>query len=362
MKKLILLFTLLAVLSIIANVQITNAQTFDNMEKINTIQTCEKIYPDLQKLGNIKFRERYQYFDNFRDCIVLYNDSMWNYEGSDRTDKLISLLEKPIQTKVIRDRSDDTQSIPQWIKDDAKRWDRGDEKDNVFSYGIRYMMNSKIIKSDNTLDYKNCEPGNICLSKNDFVKYSIKNNNNDTIILTHTFDDASNDIVSVISEEFSKNNKIVTDFQINKTSGLVKSDKKCCIQYPFAHQIPMNLGTKISQEHSVEVTSEVIFSFKDLTRPSFVAKDKTGKYLEIIDKETGLVLFSKYQDKIQHLLQTVQLVDTNIVKKDTTVRYDNMKIPSWFKNTVKWWTEGKVSDSEYIAGISYLIKNDVLRV
>ncbi len=353
----------MSVLSIVSCAQLAAAQTSDNKEKINTIQTCEKIYPDLQKLGNSKFRERYQHFDSLRDCITMYNDSAWDSIESDRTDKLILFLEKPVQTKIIRDRSDDIQSIPQWIKDDAKRWDRGDEKDNVLSYGIRYMMNSKIIKSDNALDYKNCTSGDICLSQNDFVKYSIKNNDSDdTVILTHTVDDISDDIISVISEQSTKNSKTVTSFQINKTSGLVNHGKKCCSYYQFVHQIPMDLGTKINQEYSAEVVSEVIFSFNDLKRPSFVAQDKTGKYLEIVDKETGMVFFSKYQDRTRHLLQTVQLVDTNIVKKDTTIRYDNMKIPPWFKNTVKWWTEGKISDAEYISGISYLLKNDVLRI
>ncbi|TBR26330.1 MAG: hypothetical protein EPO63_00345 [Candidatus Nitrosotenuis sp.] len=363
MGKHVFLFTLLSVISIISGAQLVFAQTYDDSrEKINIIQTCEKIYPDLQKLDNAKFRERYQHFVSFRECIALYNDPIWDSTESDRIDKLILLLEKSPQTKIIRDRFNDTQNIPQWIKDDAKRWDRGEEMDNIFSYGIRYMMNSKIIKSENTLDYRSCSYGTICLSQNDFVKYSIKNNNNnDTIILVHTFDNMSDNIL-VSSKESSKNSKIITNFQINKTSGFVESDKKCCIPYPYVHPIPMNLGTKISQEHPSEVVSEVIFSFKDLKRPSFVVKDKAGKYLEIIDKETGIVLFSKYQDKTRHLLQVAQLVDTNIVKKDTTIRYDNMKIPSWFKNTVKWWTQGKISDSEYIAGISYLLKNDVLRI
>ncbi len=353
---------LLSVTSIITSAQLVFAQTSDNnKEKISTIQTCEKIYPDLQKLGNTKFRERYQYFVSFRDCMTLYNDPSWDSTELDRTDKLILLLEKSTQIKVIRDRFNYTQNIPQWIKDDARRWDQGEEKDNIFSYGIRYMMNSKIIKSENILDYRNCSYGTICLSKNDFVKYSIKNNNNDAIIRIHTFDDTSDNIL-VSSKESSKNNKTNTNFQINKTSGLVESDKKCCILYPYVQPIPMNLGTKTNQEHPSEIVSEVIFSFKNLKRPSFVAKDKAGKYLEIIDKETGIVLFSKYQDKTRHLVQIAQLVDTNIVKKDTTIRYDDMKIPFWFKNTVKWWTQGKVSDSEYIAGISYLLKNDVLRI
>lgn len=361
LRKFVLLFTLLSIMPIISGVQLAAAQTSDDKEKIVIIQTCEKIYPDLQKLGNIKFRERYQYFDSFRDCVALYNDPIWDSTESDRTDKLILLLEKPTQTKIIRDRFNDTQNIPQWIKYDAKRWNEGEEKDNIFSYGIRYMMNSKIIKSTNTLDYKRCSYGNICLSQNDFVKYSIKNNDGaDTVILTHTFQDTSN-IMSVRSEESSKNSKTITNFQINKTSGLVESGKKCCA-YQFVHQIPMNLGTKISKEHNAEVVSEIIFSFKDLKRPSFIAKDKAGKYLEIIDKETGIVFFSKYQDRTRHPLQIIHLVDTNIVKKDTTIRYDDMKIPFWFKNTVKWWTEGKIPDSEYIASISYLLKNDVLRI
>ncbi|TBR10701.1 MAG: hypothetical protein EPO62_03065 [Candidatus Nitrosotenuis sp.] len=361
MEKYVLLFALLSVTSITCGTQLVFAQTYDdNKEKTSIIQTCEKIYPDSQKLGSAKFRERYQYSVNFRDCVTLYDDPIWDSVESDRIDKLILLLEKPPQTKIIRDRFNDTQNIPQWVKDDAKRWDQGEENDNIFSYGIRYMMSSKIIKSNNTLDYRNCSYGTICLTQNDFVKYSIKNNN-DTIILTHTFDDVSDNIF-VISKESSKNIKTITNFQINKTSGLVESDKKCCTPYRYIHPIPMNLGTKINQEHPSEVVSEVVFLFKDLKRPSFVAKDKPGKYLEIIDKETGMVLFSKYQDKSRHLLQVTQLVDTNIVKKDTTIRYDNMKIPSWFKNTVKWWTEGKISDSEYVAGISHLLKNDVLRI
>jgi len=117
------------------------------------------------------------------------------------------------------------------------------------------MMNSKIIKSENTLDYKSCSDGSICLSQNYFVKYSIKNNNNnDTIILVHTFEDISNNI-TVNSKESSKNIITVTSFQIKKTSGVAESDKNYVL-YQYIHPIPVNLGTKISQEHTSEVVSE----------------------------------------------------------------------------------------------------------
>lgn len=359
LKKSVLLFALLLAISVMST-HLAAAQTYDG-EKINIVQNCEKIFPDLEKLGNAKFRERYLHFENFRACTTLYNNPTWYSLESDRMDKLVSLLGAPSQTKIIRDRSDDAQSIPQWIRDDARRWSHGEEKENVFSYGIRYMMNSKIIKSENIMDYRNCVSGNVCLSQNDFLQYSIKNGaDGDAVILTHGFGDVSNNIISVTSKEYSKNNKVVTNFQINKTSGIVMSGTKCCT-YQFVHQIPMYVGTKISQ-HDAEIVSEIVFSFKDFKRPSFIAMDKTKKYVEVIDKETGIVLSSKYQDKAKHMLQTTQLIDTNIIKKDTTIRYDEMKIPSWFKNTVKWWTDGKISDSEYVSIISYLLKNDLMRI
>jgi len=32
-------------------------------------------------------------------------------------------------------------------------------------------------------------------------------------------------------------------------------------------------------------------------------------------------------------------------------------IPPWLKDNAKWWAEGKISDSEYVSGIKYLIQH-----
>ena len=36
------------------------------------------------------------------------------------------------------------------------------------------------------------------------------------------------------------------------------------------------------------------------------------------------------------------------------------QIPSWIKNTAKWWGEGKVSDSEFISALQWLIDQKIL--
>jgi len=45
-----------------------------------------------------------------------------------------------------------------------------------------------------------------------------------------------------------------------------------------------------------------------------------------------------------------------------TVSAQENLIPSWIKNTAGWWSEGSVSDSDFISSIQWLIDNKVLQV
>jgi len=37
-------------------------------------------------------------------------------------------------------------------------------------------------------------------------------------------------------------------------------------------------------------------------------------------------------------------------------------VPDWVKNTAGWWSEGKVSTQEYLDGLEFLIKNEIIMV
>jgi len=39
-----------------------------------------------------------------------------------------------------------------------------------------------------------------------------------------------------------------------------------------------------------------------------------------------------------------------------------LEIPSWIKNNAKWWSEGKINDSDFIKGIQYLIQNGIMKI
>jgi len=45
-----------------------------------------------------------------------------------------------------------------------------------------------------------------------------------------------------------------------------------------------------------------------------------------------------------------------------TVFAEDSSIPEWVKNNAKWWSEGSISDSDYVESLEYLINNGIIDV
>lgn len=41
---------------------------------------------------------------------------------------------------------------------------------------------------------------------------------------------------------------------------------------------------------------------------------------------------------------------------------ESFQVPVWVKNTAKWWSEGKVGDSDFTRAMQYLIENQIITV
>lgn len=50
---------------------------------------------------------------------------------------------------------------------------------------------------------------------------------------------------------------------------------------------------------------------------------------------------------------------TSSVKEATT---SLQQIPSWVKNTAKWWSQGSVGDYDFVKGIQYLIEEGIMKI
>ena len=37
-------------------------------------------------------------------------------------------------------------------------------------------------------------------------------------------------------------------------------------------------------------------------------------------------------------------------------------IPQWIKNNAAWWSDGTITDSDFLTGIEFLIENDIMKI
>ena len=91
------------------------------------------------------------------------------------------------------------------------------------------------------------------------------------------------------------------------------------------------------ETRKVRVSSDGIFNFQTVIDESII----NGTY----------TVFANYRDKKSHEIA----VDIQYEGEDI-----QSKIPQWIKNSVKWWAEDKINEHDFILGIQYLIRNGVL--
>jgi peptidoglycan/xylan/chitin deacetylase (PgdA/CDA1 family) len=57
------------------------------------------------------------------------------------------------------------------------------------------------------------------------------------------------------------------------------------------------------------------------------------------------------------------LIEQDVIKiPQTTPDSSTQKIPDWIKNNAKWWSEGKIGNGDFVKGIQYLVQNGIITV
>ena len=52
----------------------------------------------------------------------------------------------------------------------------------------------------------------------------------------------------------------------------------------------------------------------------------------------------------------------NIVQKFSPYVPDEIILPDWIRNNAKWWSQGAISDSDFVTGIQYMIKQRIIHI
>jgi hypothetical protein len=75
------------------NIEIDYQDLDKKRAKLQNMQSCEDWHPQYRYLTESQFRLQ-KHSDTVNNCILLYNDSIWDYVGEDRLDKLSERLEE----------------------------------------------------------------------------------------------------------------------------------------------------------------------------------------------------------------------------------------------------------------------------
>lgn len=71
-------------------------------------------------------------------------------------------------------------------------------------------------------------------------------------------------------------------------------------------------------------------------------------------KELDL-LIDKIRDSGVTIVTMPEIIESGNAK-------DSIFVPSWIKTTAGWWSEGKVTDSEFLSGIEYMYQNKIIKI
>jgi len=80
-------------------------------------------------------------------------------------------------------------------------------------------------------------------------------------------------------------------------------------------------------------------------------------YGEYTPSESGLTkvhLYGKIQGSEFEATFNPEKVEENT--KNSSI------IPDWIRNNAKWWSEGTIGDSDFVSGIQYMIKENILKI
>ena len=72
----------------------------------------------------------------------------------------------------------------------------------------------------------------------------------------------------------------------------------------------------------------------------------------------GLIGDSDFVSGIQFLIKN----DIMVIPETTPTSQSDEGIPDWVKNNAGWWAEGLIGDSDFVSGIQFLIKNGVIAI
>ena len=363
MKKFGILLTVLLLIGI-ASLPNTFAHypTFPVQTVEDILDFCEFYYDEYLYMGMENLLMQHPGFPNLRACGILYDHVAWSSTHPGRDLVLLAEIEKYLgDSRFVMERHlREFTTMPDWVKRDAQLWVSGMNKDSQYAYGIRAMLENKVLSPviiDNTVN-RNCD-SKICLNEGDYVKYRHSNKYGDIVIERFEIIEKKSEqiLISVqqTTSEKRQNFEFYLDYNLHTSN-----TEKCCNVDKFIFKIPLEFE---DTENTYNIVGKTTYPINKISREGVIAQTLDENHILVIDRETGLLLSAKHvKEGIVDVWEKTSLIETNVFQKSAGIKLENMKIPKWWKTSTMWFLEGKFSETEYLQAMEFLIEKNILRV
>ena len=201
--------------------------------------------------------------------------------------------------------------IPDWIRNNAGWWAEGAIGDKDFVSGIQYLIKQKIMQIPDTVVSDSSETENKSVTDQGYIQVNGK----------EFFGSSYNPIVVTITGEVEED-QLPIDCDFMKPGEYYDEDVRIIVKsdQTFQHEMRFNYF------EAGEYTLDCKYKGKDLGSVSFSLAKSSD------DKPVG---------------------------KDST---PEINVPGWIKNNADWWSQGLISDDDFVKGIQYLVEQGIIKV
>jgi tetratricopeptide (TPR) repeat protein len=126
------------------------------------------------------------------------------------------------------------------------------------------------------------------------------------------------------------------------------------------HQAPQNVVVKNYNEYADKVIAKYPYKPTEKPPPIQTVKSQVPSWIKNNAKwwSEGKISDGDFVQGIQFLIQEKVIVISNLSQPKGSAS----SVPQWIKNTAGWWANGQISQDDFVKGIQFLVENGIILV
>lgn len=126
-------------------------------------------------------------------------------------------------------------------------------------------------------------------------------------------------------------------------------EKNSPVQLTFKGNYYPDVTSVMLDAFGVNIFSQV--DFKEYDYSVAVLEDGSFQFTQTFDQSFPE---GAYKFSIDNYVKSFKLYKS--VNQDTSI------VPDWIKNNAKWWSDGVITDDDFLKGIQFLVNNGIIKV